>query len=468
MLLDAEREAARPYGWSSRPPDAPTGGWQLHTRTLHSTGTSMLGGGDAHGAFDLRPASQQGLNPRRLPATKFPGVYVPQPPSAVPTAAENGGLATGSLRHKLPWERPITPAMAAGGSAGLTPRRPAPPPSYARPSTRAEAISLSERLRATLCEGGNRESVDAAWHGVFCELVRQVYVHCNERGQLLDAVRVYLEGELKMARATLAEQQRELNRLRKDASVLMGTGDKRGAGDKSHEAAAAAAREQIERRVEMIFDAGGRLPSEGKASLVGRLVGACEPEERGSLVEAALAATPHAERLTSLNTELDRLVVADLMAVLSQARLFAWRGCSPRRPPARRIPSARPPRARPRPPLSAPALARPSSGAGEHHSGAPRAADDAAGRATQRHRARGAGARARADARHEGTRLAREARAARCDAHASRPPRPPLLRPHPPSSALLRHRRRSNAARPSSQVSRNSTASRRSPSCCAR
>ena len=51
MLLDAEREAARPYGWSSRPPDAPTGGWQLHTRTLHSTGTSMLGGGDAHGAL---------------------------------------------------------------------------------------------------------------------------------------------------------------------------------------------------------------------------------------------------------------------------------------------------------------------------------------------------------------------------------------------------------------------------------
>ena len=45
---------------------------------------------------------------------------------------------------------------------------------------------------------------DREWHNVFLELVRQVYVHCNERGALLDTVRVHLESQLSEARARLA------------------------------------------------------------------------------------------------------------------------------------------------------------------------------------------------------------------------------------------------------------------------
>ena len=52
--------------------------------------------------------------------------------------------------------------------------------------------------------------------------MRQVYVHCNERGELLDTVRVHLESQLTQARSRLAEQHRELQQLRRETSLLMG------------------------------------------------------------------------------------------------------------------------------------------------------------------------------------------------------------------------------------------------------
>ena len=255
---------------SPRLMDARPGGWSLRTGAVQGFGGGYSSEREA--LFPNRPNTVQSPRGRTGASSKnvLRGVstLVPHPPSAVPMPAMNGlsALESGATSQRLPWERTLTSPRAV------------PPASYARPSTRLEAVSLSEKLRTMLGEGGSRDKNDSAWHGVFLELVRQVYVHCNERGQLLDAVRVYLEGELKLARTQLAEQQRELLRLRKDASVLMGTSTTpsgRGGADASSSTQQQQQEEkrvQLEKRVEMLFEAGARLPLDGKISLVARLV----------------------------------------------------------------------------------------------------------------------------------------------------------------------------------------------------
>ena len=47
------------------------------------------------------------------------------------------------------------------------------------------------------------------WQGALRELVRQVYVHCAERGELLDRVRAWYEGELGRLRAVERKAEKE-------------------------------------------------------------------------------------------------------------------------------------------------------------------------------------------------------------------------------------------------------------------
>lgn len=60
------------------------------------------------------------------------------------------------------------------------------------PSSRAEAVATADQLRRALLDlpsKTNFEDEVALWDAALGEVVRQVYVHCNERGQLLGAIR---------------------------------------------------------------------------------------------------------------------------------------------------------------------------------------------------------------------------------------------------------------------------------------
>jgi hypothetical protein len=187
---------------------------------------------------------------------------------------------------------------------------------YARPPTRGDAQGLSDKLRTAIERGGRHTELDTAWHTTFLELVRQVYVHCAERGQLLDAVRVHLEQELKSVRTLCAQQARELAKLRRDASVLLG-GSSSGAG--AGAVSAVDARVAEEQRMTMLTDAAGRLAPGSRAVLVTRVVsGSEEAGSREVLFRATLDALPEAERLNLLGTALEAQSVGNLMRVLGK------------------------------------------------------------------------------------------------------------------------------------------------------
>ena len=83
---------------------------------------------------------------------------------------------------------------------------------FSRPSNRSEAIQLAENLDRKL-QDAQRDflATQRSWQITFCEVVRQVYVHCTERGELLDRVRRWYELEFKRLNATL-EKARERER----------------------------------------------------------------------------------------------------------------------------------------------------------------------------------------------------------------------------------------------------------------
>ena len=111
------------------------------------------------------------------------------------------------------------------------------------PATRADVVGLGEKLRGALEKAGTtdsagrsvgrRDAQDKEWEATFVELVRQVYVHCAERGRLLEAVRVRMETQLKEARMRMLEQSRELKAMKKQAAILGigGEGDDGGGGE---------------------------------------------------------------------------------------------------------------------------------------------------------------------------------------------------------------------------------------------
>jgi hypothetical protein len=152
---------------------------------------------------------------------------------------------------------------------------------------------------------------------VFLELVRQVYVHCHERGQLLDTVRVHLESQLTEARERLAELQGELQQLRKETAVILGTPAER-MGRRSTDSGLRDARRAAleQQRVEALANSAMTMPSEMQGALMAKLVGQCEGEAAATLLNEVLGAATEADLLALLSDQLRRLRVTDLMSVL--------------------------------------------------------------------------------------------------------------------------------------------------------
>ena len=315
--------------------DARLGALQLKTQGLRAFG------GFAESARPDTAAQAAAKDPAPLPPP--PPAVLPRPGSSHAEAALSARLlrGVGSHQQQQPWDSwlqpspPQTPLLSprarggvGGGGAGSgplsdpistrSPRRPIPPMGYARPPTRGDALGLSDKLRTTIERGGRHTELDTAWHTTFLELVRQVYVHCAERGQLLDAVRVHLEQELKSARTLCAQQARELAKLRRDASVLLG-GSSSGAGAGAGAVSAVDARVAEEQRMTMLTDAAGRLAPASRAALLARVVtGSEEAGSREALFGATLDALPEAERLKVLGTALEAQSVGNLMRVLGK------------------------------------------------------------------------------------------------------------------------------------------------------
>ena len=84
-----------------------------------------------------------------------------------------------------------------------------PPRDEPSPSSRAEAVAAADELRRSLLKYDARKTRRAdlelpLWDVAFQAVVKQVSVHCNERGQLLEAIRTRYEGPLeKLSAPTL-------------------------------------------------------------------------------------------------------------------------------------------------------------------------------------------------------------------------------------------------------------------------
>lgn len=280
-----------------------------------------------------------------------------------------GGLMnrSGAAADRLPpWDigtRPASPASrpASPRTSSASPRRQArekPPRSYAQPSTRAEVERLGAALNRKLDainaqassartssssggSGGHHERKDEEWHATFVELVRQVYVHCAERGQLLDSVRVHYESKLKEFRMRMQEQGRELAAMRKQAALLgidsgggggsvvaggaaggaggSGNGCGGGGGSDKKGGAKDARQEAMEwQRMEALAVSASSLPVDKRASLMARLAeGAGEGAEGAQqLLKDGLGAASLKDMMAVLAHSLGTLRVTDLLEVL--------------------------------------------------------------------------------------------------------------------------------------------------------
>ena len=254
--LDAKRPAMPTFS------DARLGKLQLSTMGLRAFGgysetflesqrksAELAAAAAPHPAADLPPPPATAPSASRL----ADGQLVPHPPqSIVPPRGQRsdlvlsirpwetpGKLAPASARHSdhidadrlpPPWDigtRPASPRASAPPSPVSSARRRSrqkPPLGYARPSSRAEVERLGASLRGKLdaisssgVVGGRHERKEEEWQAAFMELVRQVYVECAERGQLLDSVRIHYETKLKEANIRMADQARDLAVARREA-----------------------------------------------------------------------------------------------------------------------------------------------------------------------------------------------------------------------------------------------------------
>ena len=127
---------------------------------------------------------------------------------------------------------------------------------YSRPSNRTEAIQLAAEVEARLVAAGtDARSASQCWQGALRELVRQVYVHCAERGELLDRVRAWYEGELGRLRAVERKGREKEKKLRE---ALRQAGPRGGAdGEDDSMYAAATQRLEFVSRVESMIASSG-------------------------------------------------------------------------------------------------------------------------------------------------------------------------------------------------------------------
>ena len=88
------------------------------------------------------------------------------------------------------------------------------------PPSRAEVKALALRLEEGLARGGSGGELEQLWQGVELELVRQVCLHCAERGELMETVRRQREAQAALMKRQVAAQRLELQQLRKDVGAL--------------------------------------------------------------------------------------------------------------------------------------------------------------------------------------------------------------------------------------------------------
>lgn len=181
------------------------------------------------------------------------------------------------------------------------PRRKDPPPICSVPSTRADVRVLNEQLQDSLRQSSalGHSATDETWHKAFVELVRQVYVHCNERGELLDAARIYYEEQLRLARRELRECRAKLRWLLRE--------NVEGGG-------------ALERqRLASLVASCGQLRRTSQVELITQLLAACPTDERVRSLLACVTALGPPGRLGVLQAQLEGL---DQESVEEALRLF--------------------------------------------------------------------------------------------------------------------------------------------------
>ena len=213
------------------------------------------------------------------------------PPSAV--GCSNWGSSWATEQPKAaPWMRR---GISSPRSAL---RRTLPPANYALPTSRADATTLLQELRATLeSSAGDRVQTEEAWQKAFVELVRQVYVHCTERGELLEAIRVWYDGQLQLQHRMINEQLKELKQFRGKAQLMQGRapGQRDGTLEERMAAREAALHKDEEseadalrKRLDLIMEAAQTLPPAAKSTLVEELFEATSVDDK-QLVRPAAA-----------------------------------------------------------------------------------------------------------------------------------------------------------------------------------
>lgn len=170
-----------------------------------------------------RPGAGADLHPRGLAAIEPTQSVVDSTTTASPRQPQRSSRlgkaidwSCGQLHLMCSASLPISPKLydadADGDGAAFREQR-----SFARPSNRSEAVQLTQNLDRRLSEpNADFLATERAWQVTFCELVRQVYVHCAERGELLDRIRRWYEMELKRLNDMLAkskERERKLQEM---------------------------------------------------------------------------------------------------------------------------------------------------------------------------------------------------------------------------------------------------------------
>ena len=219
---------------------------------------------------------------------------------------------------KLPFEL-APPSPRTSPPPQPPPRRAVKAPhGYAHPANRADVLSLSMWLQDGLERGGGVEQIDALWRSVELELIRQVYVHCSERGELLDAVRAQNEVRLANLRRGVAAQRAELQRLREEVGVLGSVAllpDE--PGDGGGPSASAANESEAQRRVRLLSDAVRGLPVMDQREAVRRLATRVSADGRRELLRALVEGASAGEPVSLLAGELEALDLVDMTQLLS-------------------------------------------------------------------------------------------------------------------------------------------------------
>lgn len=214
-----------------------------------------------------------------------------------------------------PWMRRLNSPRAAL-------RRTLPPANYALPPSRADATSLLQELRATLeSSAGDRVQTEEAWQKAFVEIVRQVYVHCTERGELLEAIRVWFDGQLQLHHRMINEQLKELKQLRGRAQLMQGRGtgtldDRMAAREAAlNQAEGVSEAEALRKRLDLIMEGARTLPPAAKSTLVEELFDATSVDDKQLVTKELMGFMQQSDKLLLLGSELEELAIEDLMQV---------------------------------------------------------------------------------------------------------------------------------------------------------